>query len=102
LVEVMLIGGGGCEAVRQTGTGINTDMGFHSKVPLNSLSAKESGDPWIALSTSESEFSHAGGLVRMFLTSVSLTLSELTGSVAFFSYVEMSVRRYGATAHSSE
>jgi hypothetical protein len=28
LVEAMLIGGGGCEAVRQTGTGINTDMGF--------------------------------------------------------------------------
>ena len=34
LVEVMLISGGRCDAVRQSGSGINTDMGFHAEVPL--------------------------------------------------------------------
>ena len=37
LVEIMLIGGGSCETVRQPSPGINTDMGFHTEVPLISF-----------------------------------------------------------------
>ena len=34
LVEVMLVGGGGHQAVGQAAAGIDTNMGLHAKVPL--------------------------------------------------------------------